>query len=131
MRDARVQDRRVETINPSEQRLVTRWMRAGAGGAVELLDSAFEDREPCHKVILRGRGRKQPHTATGLGRSRPSNDRWQSRPYRLARSSRSSAVHALAARRVIGRLLGLSGISWRTCVVDLLADHTPPAVPPL
>ena len=28
-----------------------------------------------------------------------------------------------AARHVIGRLLDLSHVSWRTCVADLLADH--------
>src|SRR5690242_3329033 len=30
---------------------------------------------------------------------------------------------SVAARHVIGRLLDLSHVSWRTCVADLLADH--------
>jgi hypothetical protein len=40
----------------------------------------------------------------------------------------SNALHSadpcVAARHVIGRLLDLSHISRRTCVADLLADHT-------
>ena len=30
---------------------------------------------------------------------------------------------SVAARHVIGRLLDLSHVSWRTCIADLLADH--------
>jgi hypothetical protein len=36
---------------------------------------------------------------------------------------RSSADPCVAARHVIGRLLDLWHINWRTCVADLLADH--------
>ena len=34
---------------------------------------------------------------------------------------------SVAARHVIGRLLDLSHVSWRTCVADLLADHSEPS----
>ena len=36
----------------------------------------------------------------------------------------TSATPCVAARHVIGRLLDLSHISWRTCVADLLTDHS-------
>ena len=42
--------------------------------------------------------------------------------------ARSSADPCVAARHVIGRLLDLSHISWRTCVADLLSDHTGPGI---
>ena len=35
----------------------------------------------------------------------------------------SGQIRPFAARHVIGKLLDLSHVSWRTCVADLLADH--------
>src|SRR5205823_4835663 len=40
------------------------------------------------------------------------------------RNSLTSADPCIAACHVIGRLLDLSHISWRTCVADLLAEYT-------
>ena len=36
-----------------------------------------------------------------------------------------TAPHRQIRALVVGRLLDLSHISWRTCVADLLADHIP------
>jgi hypothetical protein len=40
-----------------------------------------------------------------------------------ARNAPYSADPSVAARHVIGRLLDLSHVSWRTYVADLLTDH--------
>jgi len=48
-------------------------------------------------------------------------------PARFSRQVPSHVVVSFAARHVIGGLLDLSHISWRTCVADQLSDHRPAA----
>jgi hypothetical protein len=57
--DAGVQDGDVEINNPPEQRFAAVRICARGGGAVELLDSAVEYREPRHAAIFTARPRQR------------------------------------------------------------------------
>jgi hypothetical protein len=60
-----------------------------------------------------GRVAQTPLAAVGLLTPAP----------RSAATTAHQADPCVTARHVIGRLLDLSHISWRTCVADQLADH--------
>ena len=64
----------------------------------------------CHRVRAHGRG------GIGLGGAEVLLDGDQ-----VPRGQRPDPP--VAARHVIGRLLDLSHVSWRTCVADQLSDH--------